>query len=85
MPMIISNILGEIIEKHRNFMVAAQNMIKDPLVTKNLNVFGCVHKSIEEHNVRCEIRFDRFVALFIGNKVSQDRSSFIVNEKRRNL
>ncbi|KAK7842320.1 hypothetical protein CFP56_014037 [Quercus suber] len=56
MPMIISNILDEIIEKHKNFLVAAQNMIKDPLVTKNLNIFGCAHKSIEEHNVRCEIR-----------------------------
>ena len=74
---IISNILSETIEKIRDFIVAAQNMIIDPLFTKNLNVFGCVHKSIEEHNVRCEIRFYTFTALFIGNKISQDWSSFM--------
>ena len=73
---IISNILSETIEKVTDFIVTAQNMIKDPLFTKNLNVFGCVHKSIEEYNIRCEIRFYTFIALFIGSKISQDWSSF---------
>ena len=73
---IISDILSETIEKVRDFSVTSQNMIKDPLFTKNLNIFGCVHKSIEEHNVRCEIRFYTFIALLIGNNISQDWSSF---------